>query len=134
MSDLASLLIAVQRWPDDEFRKMFESLIVRAAQAEGRVRELKLLVATQNSLDETQCARIGELEVENGALREEWLRYSHPTLSLCSLCGNTGVIDTRGRAISPAGYDAGMRHYCLCPNGRAMRETDPEQKRIREIS
>jgi hypothetical protein len=40
---------------------------------------------------------------------------------LCSLCGNMGVIDTRGRAISGAGIDAGRLNYCICPNGDAGR-------------
>lgn len=41
---------------------------------------------------------------------------------LCSLCGNMGVIDTRGKAISGAGVDAGRLNYCICLNGRMMRE------------
>jgi len=41
---------------------------------------------------------------------------------LCSLCGNMGVIDTRGRAISGAGIDAGRLNYCICPNGVEMRK------------
>ncbi len=41
---------------------------------------------------------------------------------LCSLCGNMGVIDTRGRAISGAGIDAGRLNYCLCLNGMEMRK------------
>lgn len=44
------------------------------------------------------------------------------TYGLCSLCGNMGVIDTRGRAISGAGIDAGRLNYCICANGRQMRE------------
>lgn len=39
---------------------------------------------------------------------------------LCSLCGNRGVIDTRGMK-SPAGVDCGDVHYCICPNGRAWK-------------
>lgn len=41
--------------------------------------------------------------------------------SLCSLCGNTGQIDTRTRAISPRGIDAGRVNFCICPNGQAGR-------------
>jgi hypothetical protein len=39
-------------------------------------------------------------------------------LTLCSLCGNKGIIDTRGRAISAAGVDSGRKNFCICPNGR----------------
>jgi len=52
---------------------------------------------------------------------ELWLEFIHPTLLLCGLCGNTGQIDTRGRAVSPAGYDAGGVHWCICKNGRARK-------------
>lgn len=40
----------------------------------------------------------------------------------CGLCGNYGVIDTRGKVFTPAGVECGVRAYCICPNGRAMRE------------
>jgi len=37
----------------------------------------------------------------------------------CGLCGNTGMIDTRGHLRTPDGADAGgVRAYCICPNGR----------------
>ena len=49
--------------------------------------------------------------------------YIHGPLGLCSLCGNTGVIDTRQTAVSPAGYNAGRLNWCICPNGQAMRIT-----------
>ncbi len=39
---------------------------------------------------------------------------------LCSLCGNSGVIDTRG-AKSAAGVVSGRRNWCICPNGQALR-------------
>ena len=38
----------------------------------------------------------------------------------CGLCGNNGIVDTRGRAISPTGVDCGDRFFCICPNGRIM--------------
>jgi hypothetical protein len=52
------------------------------------------------------------------ALQDEFV---HPTLHLCGLCGNSGMIDTRGRAISGAGVDAGIRAPCICANGRALK-------------
>ena len=42
---------------------------------------------------------------------------------LCGLCGNTGKLDTRNRAISPVGIDAGGAFFCLCPNGRTMKKS-----------
>jgi hypothetical protein len=50
-----------------------------------------------------------------------WVRnYVHK--DLCSLCGNSGVVDTRGRAVSAVGVDAGRRQFCVCPNGQTMKE------------
>ena len=51
-----------------------------------------------------------------------WLtHYLNEAVGLCGLCGNTGLIDTRGIAISPAGVHAGGLHFCLCPNGQIRR-------------
>jgi len=53
-----------------------------------------------------------------------WLKHyvSSPPLGLCTLCGNTGVIDTRN-VRSPAGVFPGKHsEYCICPNGRCMRK------------
>lgn len=52
---------------------------------------------------------------------ELWVEFTHPTAHICGLCGNTAVIDTRGRK-SPAGYVVGGLHWCICPNGRAWKE------------
>lgn len=41
---------------------------------------------------------------------------------LCVLCGNSGVVDTRSSAVSGAGVRPGVRTYCLCPNGQALRK------------
>lgn len=38
----------------------------------------------------------------------------------CSLCGNSGIVDTRG-VETAAGVPVGGRFFCLCPNGRAMK-------------
>jgi hypothetical protein len=39
----------------------------------------------------------------------------------CSLCGQSGVIDTTGIK-TPAGYSVGRKNYCICPNGQVMRK------------
>ena len=43
------------------------------------------------------------------------------TKNLCSLCGNHGIIDTRGMQ-SPAGVECGRLNWCICPNGQALRK------------
>lgn len=40
----------------------------------------------------------------------------------CTLCGNTGWVDTTG-VHTPAGVVVGKRQLCLCPNGQAMRRS-----------
>lgn len=47
-----------------------------------------------------------------------WLTYY--ASDHCTLCGNTGVIDTRG-VCTPAGVPVGRCNWCICPNGQAMR-------------
>jgi hypothetical protein len=60
---------------------------------------------------------------------------------LCGLCGNTGKINTVGRAISPmgsgarppgplSGIDAGGEFFCLCPNGRAMKKANNRRQKV----
>ena len=39
---------------------------------------------------------------------------------LCGLCGNSGTVNTTGRAVSAAGVHSGGKFFCLCPNGRAL--------------
>ncbi len=44
---------------------------------------------------------------------------------MCGLCGNTGVLDTRTTAKTPQAsgmIPCGIRAYCICPNGRAMKQ------------
>ena len=42
---------------------------------------------------------------------------------LCSLCGNTGIIDTTKSATSPTGDEKpGRKNFCICPNGQVMRK------------
>lgn len=54
---------------------------------------------------------------------DTWLEFLGPAddPSCCGLCGNSGVVDTRGKVVSPRGEDCGIRAYCICPNGRAIK-------------
>lgn len=62
------------------------------------------------------------MSYENSWVTDYWVtRYVHPQSGLCTLCGNTGQVDTRGRAISAAGIDAGVVTFCICPNGQVLR-------------
>lgn len=54
-----------------------------------------------------------------GELTVYWAQ--HYATDHCTLCGNHGVIDSRG-VRTPAGLFVGRLNYCICPNGQAMRE------------
>ncbi len=50
----------------------------------------------------------------------------------CTLCGNSGVIDTTGTRTA-AGVLVGRKNYCICPNGQAMRVSEiPLDNRVIE--
>lgn len=57
---------------------------------------------------------------ENAAITNYWLAH-YLNGGHCSLCGNTGVIDTT-TAKTAAGFNVGRKNCCICPNGQAMRE------------
>lgn len=54
----------------------------------------------------------------------EFINHDH-----CGLCGNTGVIDTRSTVVTNAGVKCGVRAYCICLNGRAMKEQRADLER-----
>lgn len=45
----------------------------------------------------------------------------------CCLCGNRGIIDTRGQIFTPAGFECGAKVFCICPNGRAIKHQSSGQ-------
>ena len=54
-----------------------------------------------------------------------WMEFypeTHTGMGLCTLCGNTGQIDTSQTAISPRGINVGRLNFCICPNGQALRK------------
>ena len=50
-----------------------------------------------------------------------WYEFADEN-GLCGLCGNKGVIDNRGKVKSSAGVSRGVKAFCICPNGRAMKK------------
>jgi hypothetical protein len=53
-------------------------------------------------------------------LSDFWLEY-YTNNGHCSLCGNTGMIDT-SNATTAAGMPTGRLNWCMCPNGLALRK------------
>jgi hypothetical protein len=72
---------------------------------------------------EAMLAEKGRIPYESpwkpGAADNVWAEFIHPDGG-CSLCCNSGIVDTRGRK-NPRGQPAGARSYCICPNGRAAK-------------
>jgi hypothetical protein len=55
--------------------------------------------------------------------------FKHYFVDHCTLCGNWGVIDTTGTK-TPAGVPVGRLNFCICPNGRALREGGADAERV----
>lgn len=61
----------------------------------------------------------GVMAALNKEVQEYWAEYFISN-ALCSLCGNSGVINTIG-VTSRAGIHCGRLNWCICPNGQIMR-------------
>lgn len=59
--------------------------------------------------------------ISKRALSDFWHEEFAAT-GYCCLCGNHGVIDTRGKVHTPAGLECGDLVFCICPNGRALKK------------
>lgn len=65
---------------------------------------------------------------EERVVSDYWLRYyAKGPSGCCTLCGNTGWVDTTGRAMDGS-RDCGKRQPCFCPNGQEERK-DLEKSR-----
>lgn len=61
--------------------------------------------------------------------------HRHYCTDHCTLCGNSGVIDTRG-VTTYAGVEVGRLNWCICPNGRTLRRqllpgTEPDARFVK---
>lgn len=64
------------------------------------------------------------MKLSETILNDYWMKYyiSEPgTEGRCTLCGNSGILDTRG-VKDVCGNDVGCLNYCICPNGQELRE------------
>lgn len=52
---------------------------------------------------------------------DTWFEFLNHQSGRCGLCGNSGIVDTRGKVVSPRGEDCGVRACCICPNGRTIK-------------
>jgi hypothetical protein len=63
--------------------------------------------------------RGNQMRAKHYLITRYWLEYYAD--SHCTLCGNSGVIDTAG-VRTAAGKEVGRKNYCICPNGQALRK------------
>lgn len=49
----------------------------------------------------------------------------------CGLCGNSGIVDTVGKIFTAAGVGCGIKTFCLCANGRAMKRASTPKTRAK---
>lgn len=69
----------------------------------------------------------------NHEVSEYWMQFY--CTQHCTLCGNTGIIDSRGQK-TPAGLEVGRLNWCICPNGQTIRNqvhrepTESDLKRV----
>ncbi len=64
-------------------------------------------------------AKTEKLPTKN-QLANFWHKYYAGTHH-CVLCGNHGILDTRGKVFTAAGVECGDKVFCICPNGQAYR-------------
>ena len=68
--------------------------------------------------------------ITKGQLADLWMKEFAPH-GHCCLCGNSGVIDTRGKVFTSAGVEVGAKVWCICPNGRSIKrqlDATPNEK------
>lgn len=63
------------------------------------------------------------MKAKNKTVVDYWAHF-YLERHLCSLCGNSGIVDTTG-VKTAAGVVVGRRNFCICPNGQAIRHQDP---------
>jgi hypothetical protein len=59
--------------------------------------------------------------IDDSVVRYWLAHYVDQQVQICTLCGNHGWIDTRGRVFF-LDKDIGVLAPCVCPNGQAIRE------------
>lgn len=67
------------------------------------------------------------------SLEELWVQDYAPR-DLCCICGNRGIIDTRGKVFAASGVECGALVFCICPNGQAMKKANGGQPRTFEAT
>lgn len=101
-----------------EMRRNYKALVAADA------RSLGIDDATITG-EEKQVSRQGA-DDQCGVVIAYWVTYYLSRNWQCSLCGTSGVVDTRGRALNGRGKDQGALQFCFCPAGQKWREiADP---------
>jgi hypothetical protein len=64
------------------------------------------------------------MTVNTELITDYWWKFYHA--EHCTLCGNSGIIDTRG-VRTRAGVEVGRINFCICPNGQLRRAGDQQR-------
>ncbi len=70
--------------------------------------------------------------ITKGQFADLWLAEFVSPNGHCGLCGNKGLIDTRGKMFTLAGVECGVKAYCICPNGRSLKRAMTPRKSLPE--
>lgn len=57
-------------------------------------------------------------KAKNNTVINYWYKFF--ATQHCTLCGNSGVIDTTGTCTA-GGVHVGRKNFCICPNGQQKR-------------
>lgn len=79
-----------------------------------------LLIEIEKEKDKKAKVAIIE-DCFNEIIDQYWLSH-YVNNGLCSLCGNTGIVDTTDTAVNSAGHNPGRKNFCICPNGQQLRK------------
>ena len=72
-----------------------------------------------------------DLHPHNDIITEYYQKFYSSGGGHCTLCGNTGEIDTRGLK-TPAGLIVGRINFCICPNGQSLRAFEMKTIKVDE--
>jgi hypothetical protein len=125
MSSFTKAWIAKEgRECDDEWIEFNDTVDINVCNIDG------VLKATAYRVDANGCTRTGDrtpiplapkIRPKHYVLREYWQEYYCESHCHCTLCGNSGTINTTG-TLTPLGVEVGRLNWCICPNGQILRK------------
>lgn len=110
--------------PEDVVLALFEQTQEAPYDDQAKVWELLRDAETCVYDEGSGMFEIGRAKNDPAAETRELWSNEFIVNNLCGLCGNKGVIDTRGHTFSNAGIACGGKFFCICPNGRTLKHNE----------